>query len=181
MAFCAQCGSQVEGRFCAKCGTPVAAPADPPPPAGPPPGAYGAPPPNQPPYQAPAYGAPPPPAAPASAGLEENMACALCYLLAVLTGVLFLVMEPYSKNRTIRFHAFQSIFTWLGMVVIGIGVAIVGSLVGFLPFVGWLIYIVLWAGFVLGSFALWVMLMYKAYNKEMWVLPVVGPLAQKQV
>ena len=33
----------------------------------------------------------------------------------------------------------------------------------------------------LALFALWVMLMYKAYNKEMWVLPVVGPLAQKQV
>jgi len=109
------------------------------------------------------------------------MACALCYLLWVLTGVLFLVMEPYSKNKTIRFHAFQAIFTWLGMVGVGIAVAIVGSLVGFLPFVGWLIYIVLWAGFVLGSFALWVMLMYKAYNKEMWVLPLVGPLAQKQL
>src|SRR6185437_6626313 len=91
MAFCAQCGTQVEGKFCAKCGTPMDAPAAPPPPAGPPPGSYSAPPPNQPPYQQPyqqPYGAPPPPAAPASAGLEENMACALCYLLWVLTGVL---------------------------------------------------------------------------------------------
>lgn len=109
------------------------------------------------------------------------MACALCYLLGVLTGVVFLVIEPYSKNKTVRFHAFQSIFVWLGMVAVGICVAVIGSLVAFLPFVGWLIYIVVWAAFVLGSFGLWVMLMYKAYNKETWVLPVVGPLAQKQV
>jgi uncharacterized membrane protein len=32
----------------------------------------------------------------------------------------------------------------------------------------------------LGVFILWLMLMYKAYNRERWVLPVIGPLAEKQ-
>jgi len=33
----------------------------------------------------------------------------------------------------------------------------------------------------LAFFILWLMLMYKAYNNERWVLPVIGPLAEKQV
>jgi len=32
----------------------------------------------------------------------------------------------------------------------------------------------------LGFFILWLMLMYKAYNRERWVLPFIGPLAEKQ-
>jgi uncharacterized membrane protein len=159
MASCANCGSEVQGKFCAKCGSPVAAGA--PPQQGPAGDRY-----TPPPASAPGapYG---PPSAPAQAGLEENVACALCYLLGVLTGILFLVLEPYNKNKTIRFHAFQSIFTWLGVVVIWIVLATVGlaSLI--------LVY-------QLACFALFLFLMYKAYNKERYVLPIVGPLAEKQ-
>ena len=134
MAFCPNCGTEVQGRFCAKCGSPVeAAPQQPqpqappqgytappggytPPPGytAPPPGGYQPPPPG---YQPPPPGgyAPPPPGgfAPQSAGLTDNMAAALCYLLGVLTGILFLVLAPYNQNRAIRFHAFQSIFFWV--------------------------------------------------------------------
>ena len=34
--------------------------------------------------------------------------------------------------------------------------------------------------FAIGLFILCLMLMYKAYNNERWVLPVIGPLAEKQ-
>ena len=54
------------------------------------------------------------------AGMDENVAAALCYLLGVLTGILFLVLEPYNRNPVIRFHAFQSIFAWIAAIVIGI-------------------------------------------------------------
>ena len=164
MAFCASCGAEVQGKFCAKCGAPSAAP----------PGA------------AAGTAGPPPPAAPytpapaASAGLEENVAAALCYLLGVLTGVLFLVIEPYSRNRVIRFHAFQSIFTWLAAIVVGMVLSMVSYVFVAVPFIGWLIYILLWTAFSLGTLALWLFLMYKAYNKERFVLPVIGPWAEKQ-
>jgi uncharacterized membrane protein len=175
MAFCANCGSDVQGRFCAKCGTPVAAgPAGPPPPQ-PGPNPYTPPPPQNPYPPQSQYGAPA-----AQAGLEENMACALCYLLGVLTGVLFLVLEPYNKNRNIRFHAFQSIFTWLAMIVVWIAFLIVSSIITMIPFIGWTVSVLLWL-FGLGMFALWLVLMYKAYNRERWVLPIIGPLAEKQV
>ena len=31
-----------------------------------------------------------------------------------------------------------------------------------------------------GFFVIWGMLMYKAYNNQKWVLPIIGPLAEKQ-
>jgi uncharacterized membrane protein len=108
------------------------------------------------------------------------MACALCYLLGVITGVLFLVLEPYNKNRNVRFHAFQSIFVWLAMVAVGIVFGIVVTIIALIPFIGWTVSVLLWPLFGLGTFALWVMLMYKAYNRERWVLPIIGPLAEKQ-
>ena len=154
MPFCASCGSQAEGRFCPKCGSPIAA--------------------------SPGASPLPPPVPNAQAGLTENVACALCYLLLVLTGVLFLVLAPYNQNRNIRFHAFQSIFVWGAGVVAGIALTIVNIMLSAIPFLGALISVVLYFALVLGGLILWLMLMYKAYNKERWVLPVIGPLAEKQ-
>jgi uncharacterized membrane protein len=153
MPFCASCGSEVQGKFCAKCGAPQgASPAST---AG---------------TSAPA----------AAAGLEENVAAALCYLVGVLTGILFLVLEPYNRNPVIRFHAFQSIFAWIAAIVIGMGLSMFSYPIAALPFVGWLVDILLWLAFSLGVVILWMLLMYKAYNKERFVLPVIGPWAEKQ-
>jgi len=158
MAFCASCGAEVQGKFCAKCGAPSAA-------------SSGA-----------ASADPPPPRAPSSstAGIEENVAAALCYLVGVLTGILFLVLEPYNRNPVIRFHAFQSIFAWIASIVVGMVLSTVSYIFVAVPFIGWLIYILLWTAFSLGVLVLWVFLMYKAYNKERFVLPVIGEWAEKQ-
>jgi uncharacterized membrane protein len=164
MAFCSSCGSEVQGRFCAKCGSPVAASA-----------ASSAPPPQPP----PTYSAPAQPAT-QSAGMEENMACALCYVLGLLTGVLFLVLAPYNQNRLVRFHAFQSIFLNIAWIAIFIAISIVSIVLLPIPFLGAIFSLLLHMIAGLGVFILWLMLMYKAYNKERWVLPIIGPLAEKQ-
>ena len=119
-------------------------------------------------------------AASGPAVIEENVAAALCYLVFVLTGILFLVLEPYNRNRVIRFHAFQSIFVWIAAIVVGMVLSMVSYAFVAVPFIGWLIYILLWTAFSLGGVALWVFLMYKAYNKERFVLPVIGEWAEKQ-
>jgi uncharacterized membrane protein len=112
--------------------------------------------------------------------MADNMAAALCYLLTVITGILFLVIEPYSKNRLIRFHAFQSIFLWVAAVAVFIVAGILSVTLGAIPVIGWIFSILLHLCLALGFFVLWLMLMYKAYNNEKWVLPIVGPLAEKQ-
>jgi len=168
MAFCPNCGAQVEGRFCAKCGAAVAAGPTP----GPIPGG---------PTPTPGGYVPPPPAAPLqSAGMTDNMAAALCYALTVITGILFLVLEPYNKNRLIRFHAFQAIFVWVAAVAIFIVAALLSVTLGAIPVIGWIFSILLHFALLAAFFVLWLMLIYKAYNNEKWVLPVIGPLAEKQ-
>src|SRR6267154_4263414 len=115
MAFCPNCGTQAEGKFCPKCGTAIGVA-----PGAPPPG-NAAPPPYQtpPPYQAaPPYQAQQPyqPAAGAS-GMTDNVAGALCYLIGFITGILFLVLDPYNKSKFVRFHAFQAIFFHAAFIV----------------------------------------------------------------
>src|SRR5271157_3173717 len=124
-----------------------------------------------------------------AAPMADNVASALCYVLGLITGIVFLVMEPYSKNPRIRFHAFQSIFMNVAVIavdiVLGILFSIVlrifwsaGSLGGFGLFAS-LISLVWWV-FGLGCFALWLYLIISAYQGRTVVLPVIGPFAQKQ-
>ena len=175
MAFCANCGADVQGRFCAKCGAPAAAAGRRRPAA-----SQSAPPPPPPPAASPFPAAAGPAPTAQAAGLEENLACALCYVLGLLTGILFLVLAPYNQNRLIRFHAFQSIFLNIAWIAIYIVLTIVGFALFSIPFLGAMLSIILHLAAFLGFFILWLMLMYKAYNRERWVLPFIGPLAEKQ-
>jgi uncharacterized membrane protein len=162
MAFCSSCGAQVDGRFCPKCGAPQEAPE----------GAAAAPP-------QPAY-APPPPAQPVAAGgMEDNMAGALCYLLGFITGVLFLVLEPYNKRPFVRFHAFQAILFSAGWIVLSIAVSILLGLMSVVMHM-WLVFVPLRMLIGLLGFLLWLFCMYKAYNRELYQLPIVGPIAARQ-
>lgn len=111
-------------------------------------------------------------------GLEDNVAAALCYLALVLTGVLFLFLEPYNRNKTIRFHAFQAIFVWIGITVASFAVRVVFGTILDRPHTYWLMDLI-WSAFGLGTVALWLALMYRAYMGERWVTPVVGPMAER--
>jgi uncharacterized membrane protein len=163
MPFCASCGSQVEGRFCAKCGAVVGAgPATPPPPQPQPMGG------SYPPL------APPP----AVAGMADNAASALCYVLGLITGVLFLVIAPYNQNRTVRFHAFQSIFLSVAVIIISIVVGMVDAMLftvtGF-----WLAFLI-GRVFNLACILVWLYMIITTYQGKTTVLPVIGPIAQQQ-
>jgi uncharacterized membrane protein len=157
MPFCASCGAAVEGRFCAKCGTPLGAAA---PPAGATPVGAGT------------------PAPIAAAGLTDNAASALCYVLTLITGILFLVLEPYNRNRTIRFHAFQAIFLGAAWIVVLIAVGILFAMMGSVGFFFGYLFIRSVIG--LCFFILWVYMIVMTYQGKTVVLPIIGPLAQKQ-
>ena len=71
-------------------------------------------------------------AAPAAAnsGLTANTAGALAYLAGIVTGILFLVIDPYKSDRFVRFHAFQSIFFNVAWIALWIAWTIVGLVLG---------------------------------------------------
>jgi len=113
----------------------------------------------------------------ASSSLPSNVAGGLCYLAGFVTGIFFLVAEPYKRDHSVRFHAFQAIFlsaVWIAFYfVLEIFLSI---LPGVLWRVSWMLNSVVGFGF----FCLWLFLMFKAYNNEQFKLPVIGDLAAKQ-
>ena len=61
----------------------------------------------------------------AGTGLTRNIAGALAYSLGIITGILFMVLEPYRRDRFVRFHAMQSILYFVFAVAFSIGWSIV--------------------------------------------------------
>ncbi len=111
--------------------------------------------------------------------LPETLAGALAYF-TILPAIVFVFVEPYSKNRFVRFHSFQCIGLWLAGVVIGAVLRIVGFVLFFVPVLGhllvWLMSMVVSLAFV----AVWVVLVVKALQGEMFKLPLVGDFAERQ-
>jgi uncharacterized membrane protein len=101
-------------------------------------------------------------------GLDENIEGLLCYALGFITGIVFLVLEK--ENKFVRFHAMQSLATFLALFVISM-------VVGIIPFIGLIISILI----NLFGLILWLLLMYKAYQGERFKLPIVGDFAEKQI
>lgn len=155
MAFCPNCGAQVEGNFCGNCGATMNA---------------GAPPSGGPQYQQQYQ-------QPQAAGMPNNTAAALCYLAGFITGIIFLVIQPYNTDPKIKYHAWQSIGFNVAMIAIMILFSILTALTGgILALVLAPLSLIIW----LGALVLWVILMYKAYQGDGMHLPVIGDFAKKQ-
>lgn len=103
-----------------------------------------------------------------STGLQENVAGLLCYLLGLITGIIFVILEK--ENRFVRFHAFQSVFVSVALIILN-------TVLAFIPILGWLL------ALLMGplSLILWLLLMFKAYQGQYFKLPIVGDMAEKQV
>jgi uncharacterized membrane protein len=114
---------------------------------------------------------------PASTGLAPNLAGALAYLFAPLTGILFLVLEK--ENWFVRFHAAQSIVFGVARIVVWVALTILGMILGVIPVIGWILSILLSFGFGLGCFALWLYLMFQAFQGREWEVPVLGVQARR--
>ena len=109
--------------------------------------------------------------------MADNVASALCYALGLITGILFLVIAPYNQNRTVRFHAFQSIFMHVAVIGCYIAASIVFSVFSLLHLFGlfFLLRLIWLAGFVL-----WVYMLVSTYQGKQVELPVIGQLARQQ-
>jgi len=109
--------------------------------------------------------------------LPVTLAGALAYFL--LPAIVFLRAEPYNKNCFVRFHSFQSLGVFLAGVVVGAALRIFGFLLFFIPVIGqplvWLVSMVVGLAF----FTVWVVLIVKALQGEMFKLPLVGDFAER--
>jgi len=101
-----------------------------------------------------------------SIGLTENVGGLLCYIFII--GLIFLFMEK--DNRFIRFHALQSVFLAIALLLINI-------VLGFIPIIGAI------ASLLLSPLALVLMIfmMYQAYQGNYYKLPFIGDMVENQL
>ena len=122
--------------------------------------------------------------APASSGMQDNVASMLCYIPLCLVGlimaIVFLVMEPYNKNKVVRFHAFQSIFLHIAFIVLDIACWILMVVLAFVSHILAGLFYVLLLVVGLGLFVLMLFLCFQAYSNKQVKLPFIGELAAKQ-
>jgi uncharacterized membrane protein len=116
----------------------------------------------------------------ASSGLSSNQAAALSYLLGPITGVIFLVLDPYKQDRFVRFHAMQSIVYSVACIAFSVVWSIAVSIL--IHFSGWIALLTFPIRLLisLGMFALWLYCMYQAYNNREFSIPLLGPIAAQQ-
>jgi len=113
--------------------------------------------------------------------MASNVAGLLTYVLGFITGIIFLVIEPYKDDKFVRFHAFQSIFFNVAIIVFWIAFSILSTILGMISFgVLGILMALLGLVFALAILGFWIFLMYKAYNNERFMIPYIGPLAAKQ-
>jgi len=164
MAFCAKCGAQLNAGsgFCGACGAAASGQSVT--------TTTGA-------AVAPASS----PAGTASIGMTNNVAGCLCYLVGWITGLIFLLIEPYKNDKFVRFHAFQSIFLNVAVIAIWIGAMILSTILAFVTrglgfFIMGPLMMLVW----LGVLVVVVVCMIKAYGNQQFKLPIIGDLAAKQ-
>lgn len=116
-----------------------------------------------------------PPTTTASAGgLTDNVAGMIAYI-TIIPAIVFLVMEPYNGNRFVRFHSFQCLFFAVAWTVLWIALGVVAHI----PLLSRMT-ILLWPLVSLGGLILWIVLLLKANQGQMYKLPVIGDMAEKQ-
>lgn len=111
--------------------------------------------------------------------LDGNVAALLAYVATCLSGLVFYMLEK--ENRFVRFHAMQAIMLGGAAIVLMIILGtvwtiaayiswILGSLVGLVCALIWLVVLVAW-----------VMCMVKAYQGQQFKLPIIGDIAENMI
>jgi uncharacterized membrane protein len=106
--------------------------------------------------------------------LNENLAAAFAYVGAFITGIIVLIMEK--ENKFVRFAALQSTIFFGAMLIIG---AVLGVLSN-IWLIGWIFSLVRGA-FGVGTFLIWLYLVFTAYKGQAVKLPILGDICWEQV
>jgi uncharacterized membrane protein len=100
--------------------------------------------------------------------LSPEVAATLAYVAGALSGIVMLAAEK--EDRFVRFHAMQSVVTFLLVIVAQF------FLTG-LPVLGRALYV----PFLLGVALLWVFLMVQAFQGRRYKLPYIGDFVEHQL
>ncbi len=102
-------------------------------------------------------------------GLDENARAALSYVLGWASGIVFLLIEKESKH--VKFHALQSTIAFLSLHIFLILLHVV--MTPLYMFSAW------YQMFLILLLVLWIVLIAKAYQGEIFKLPIIGHISHR--
>jgi uncharacterized membrane protein len=108
----------------------------------------------------------------------DKLTAALAYV-TFLPAILFVLVEPFKRNRFVRFHSFQSIYFAVATIPVAIALRILYSVLTLIPVLGFLLAWLCMAVALLGWGILWLVLLVKALQGQTFRLPGIGSLADK--
>lgn len=111
--------------------------------------------------------------------LPEAIAGALAYV-TFIPAIVFLVLEPYKKNRFVRFHSVQCLLLWGAVILLAIVLKLAGLVLFIIPVLGPLLVLLVSTVVGLAAVVIWLVLVVKAFQGEMFQLPVLGDFAARQ-
>ena len=154
--YCSQCGARVSGaRYCGQCGTQV--------------------------EEDLGWSPQPRSSRPLGGGFKENELGALAYLTPI-PALAMLILEPYRRNRFIRFHSYQCLFLTLAAIVLSAILAVAAVLLSVLQVIlsilGFLGGLLSGASQVL-LLGIWAFAAYRAWQGHEYRLPVIGRMASR--
>jgi len=114
----------------------------------------------------------------ARASGHGNILGALAYV-ALIPAVVFLLIEPYKRDRFVRFHAIQSLFLAGTGVAVLVVLRLAFSLLSLIPWLGYLMAWLFVAVVFMGWGILWIVLLIKALQGEFFPLPWLGAWAER--
>ncbi len=111
--------------------------------------------------------------------LPESVAGVLAYC-TFIPAIIFLSVEPYRRNRFVRFHSWQCMGLFLVAIAAAAVLRIASVALAMVPSFGPLLVLLAAMLVGLGLFVLWLVLVVKALQGERFKLPVVGGYAERR-
>src|SRR5712672_894565 len=97
----------------------------------------------------------------------ENIAGALAYI-SFIPAIIFLVVDPYSKNRFVRFHSVQCLLLWGAAIALAIALKLASVVLFIIPVLGPLLVLLVSMVVGLAMAVIWLVLVIKAFQGEIF-------------
>jgi uncharacterized membrane protein len=108
----------------------------------------------------------------------ERVAGALAYI-TFLPAIIYLLLEPYKKNYFVRFHSIQCLLFFVALIGVAAAARVITLFVVLIPILGPLLVVLILVVAGIAAFVLWLVLLVKALQGEVFKLPALGDLAER--
>jgi uncharacterized membrane protein len=122
------------------------------------------------------HAVPPPPSGEYFSTVQPRTAAILCYVpfLGWIASIVVLASDRFRKNRTTRFHAFQGLYLFVAWLIVD---HVLSPLLNF----GGGDRMHLGSLLRAGMLGVWIFMLVKASQEELFSLPIIGELAERSI